>query len=173
MDILLENGDAVFTGKDLVITEGFENMPYLAWFGGNYKASTPVIANPNEQRFDWWANEVLFQNTPEFQMNSNLERLLYNTALNSTGRVRLEQVAISDIAFMDQFASTSVEVSLTGTDRIEISARIQELDNQESTEFVYIWDATQQRLDSPENIPPVIPEPGPDFSDEFSDDFAT
>ena len=33
-------GDYNFTGKDLAVVNGTENMPYIAMFGGNIEAST-------------------------------------------------------------------------------------------------------------------------------------
>ncbi len=139
-------GDVVRLGNDLSIINGFQNMPYLAMFGGNPEQNTPTTRKPTEQAFDYWGNSLLFANQPEIQFNSNTERALSNTALNSAGRITIQNAVISDLKFMEKFAKVTVEVSLVNVDRVQIFIRIIKLDNLEATEFIYIWDSTQQEL---------------------------
>ena len=47
-------GDLVKNSKDLEVIFGFQNMPYLALFGGNPGFSTPTQRPENSQAFDWW-----------------------------------------------------------------------------------------------------------------------
>ena len=140
-----DGGDYVFNGKDLVFIEGFQNMPYLGLFGGNVESSTKDFLE-NEQRFDWWANDLLMPNQSVIQMNSLTERLLNTTALTSSTRLQIEQAVKTDMDFLRAFSSIEIETSITANDRIEILVKIQELGTQESTEFVYIWDSTEQEL---------------------------
>jgi len=140
-----DGGDFVFTGKDIQIIFGLENMPYLGMFGGNYEASTRGVADA-EQRFDFWGNDLFLQNDSSKQFNSELERSLDSIPLTSSGRLLLLEAVKTDLAFMNDFSEVSVDVKIVGVDRIRIELKILEPDNQSSKEFVYIWDATKQEL---------------------------
>lgn len=145
-------GDLVKNPKDLSVINGFQNMPYLALFGGNKDASTPLTRVKNEQAFDWWANSLLFTNDTSVQMNSETERALDNVALNSFGRGLIEKAVKKDLEFMKPFANVSVTVSIIGIDRILIGIKIIRLDNLEQRAFVYIWDATNKELTEKEGL---------------------
>ncbi len=151
MDLLViesggNGGDLVKTNKDLVTIEGFQNMVYIALFGGNTEASTPIERVDNELSFDYWGNTLLHPNEPQAQFNSLTERTLTETALNSSGRIKIEEAIESDLAFMEAFATVTVSTSIVSTDRIEITIRLQEPDNLEDKSFIFIWDATEQEL---------------------------
>jgi hypothetical protein len=150
MDLLLaetnNGGDLVKLPKDFVVIEGFENMPYMAMFGGNREASTPLQRLPQEQAFDWWGNTLFFQNDESVQMNSNTERVLLSVSLNSSGRIQIERAVRKDLEFMKPFATVTVSVSIVSTDRVVIGVNIVRLDNLERRAFVYIWDATNSEL---------------------------
>lgn len=148
-------GDIVLAGNDLSIIHGFENMPYIGLFGGN-EVSTPVRRLENEQAFDWWGNSLM---PPSIQVNSLTETLLRKTALNSSGRVLIEQAVKRDLEFMNPFATVNVEVSIDGPSRVNILCKIQEPNNIKEKEFVYIWDGTRQDLRDP-----LIPMRVPTFS---------
>lgn len=138
-------GDLVLKGNDLAFIFGFQNMPYLALFGGNVEASTPVERIPSEQAFDWWGNSLL-PNKPEVQFNSLTERTLNNVAVNSAGRLEIENAVKKDLEFMDAFAKVSVDVSIVSTDRVRILVSILEPENLDPKEFQFIWDFTKQEL---------------------------
>lgn len=139
-------GDIVKTNKDLVTIEGLQNMPYIAMFGGNVEASTPTERNENELAFDWWGNNLLHPNQPKVQFNSLTEKRLLDVALNSAGRIQIEEAIKKDLEFMSDFATVSVSASIVSTDRIEIAINIQEPDNLEGKTFIFIWNATDQEL---------------------------
>lgn len=155
MDVeMLENGDGgnlVAKKNDLSIIYGFENMPYLALFGGNVEASKPTRRLSTEQAFDFWGNDL--DDDPSIQFNSLTERTLINTPLNSRGRVLIEQAVRRDLDFMKPFASVGVEVSIIGVDKVLIGIRLVKLDNIQQRDFIYIWDATLQELIDRENMP--------------------
>jgi phage gp46-like protein len=140
-----DGGDYVLRGSDLVLIEGFENMPYLALFGGNVESSTREF-RPTEQRFDWWGNTLLMLNNSAIQMNSETERILNNSALTSSTRLQIEQAIKTDLEFFKGFSTITISASITATDRVEINVQIIEPDTQDSTEFVYIWDSTEREL---------------------------
>lgn len=156
MDIEVEQtndgGDLVKTAKDFSVISGFQNMPLLALFGGNVLESTPIQRKANEQRFDYWGNSFMEDN-PAIQFNSETERVLNNTALNSNGRSVIEQAVKKDLKFMTEFAQIGVSVTIPGIDRVIIAIMVLQPDNLEDRGFVFLWDATKRELDSSEFMP--------------------
>jgi hypothetical protein len=75
IDLLLREtgngGDLLLTGKDLEVVTGYENMPYIAMFGGG----------------DWWANDLITE--PTQRMQSQTEAALLSNALTSSGRLNI------------------------------------------------------------------------------------
>ena len=141
----LNGGDFVKKTNDLSVIHGFQNMPYLALFGGNVKASTqPQMAN-DEQDCSWWGNAIISED-PSLQFNSQTERILQQIALNNYGRIRIEEAVKKDLEFMQPFANVTVEVSILGNDRVLIAIRIVRPNNLQQKEFIYIWDATNREL---------------------------
>lgn len=138
-------GDFVLNGADLEVINGIQNMPYIGMFGGNVEQSTQQF-NEAEQRFDYWGNTLFMDQNSSVQYNSELERVLQQVALNSSGRTLIKQAVEKDVAFMKEFATVAVEVFITSVDRVEILIQIQEPDNLESNQFIYIWDSTEQEL---------------------------
>jgi hypothetical protein len=149
MDFELEDngdgGDLILTVNDVKFISGFQNMPYLGLVGGNVEASTRVRLE-SEQAFDYWANSLLMNNESVIQFNSETERLLLVTALNSDGRLKILEAVKKDLSFMKQFSDLTVSVSIPKVDFVEIKLKINELNNQSSTEFVYIWDSIKREL---------------------------
>lgn len=147
---LIETGDGgdfvlLQNRGDLEITDGFSNMPYLALFGGNIEQSTKKF-NESEQRFDWWGNQLFMDQNSGIQFNSELERMLNEVALSSSGRILLKQAVERDMKFMKEFSTVSVEVLIADVDRVEILIQIKEPNNLENNQFIYIWDGTKQEL---------------------------
>lgn len=138
--------DALLSGRDMSIVYGFQNMPLLALFGGNREQSTPRTFVDGEQRRDYWANSLLMPNDPQQQFNSLTERILMNVALNSSGRLQIEQAVIKDLEFMKAFAIITVDVAIVGVDKVRINIRFQKPDKLQEQVFVFIWDGTQSSL---------------------------
>ena len=138
-------GDLIFNGFDLETIDGFENMPYFGMYGGNIEQNTKEFAE-GEQRFDYWANTLLTDRNLAIQMNSDTERLLNNTALNSASRINIEETVKSDLSFMSDFAEIEVFASIEDVDRLKIFIKITRPDGEQQQEFVYIWDATKNEL---------------------------
>lgn len=139
-------GDLVKNNTDIAVILGFQNMPYLAMFGGNTEGSTPTNRVAGEQAFDWWGNSLLMANDQAIQFNSLTEKTVKEVPLTSSGRVLIEQAIKKDLEFMQQFAQVLVETSITSTDKILISIRIQQPDNLQVKEFIFIWDTSRQEL---------------------------
>lgn len=140
-----DGGDFVLIGANLQMIDGFQNMPYLGMFGGNVESSTKEFL-ATEQRFDFWGNELLMLNNAAIQFNSETERVLNQVALTSAARLEIENAVKTDLEFFRSFSTITVSASIVATDRVEINIQIVELETQESTEFVYIWDSTQREL---------------------------
>lgn len=88
-------GDYVMTGAVRHTVSGYENMPYLAMFGGT----------------DFWANDLLFANIPGGQVASKTEAALKSNALSSSGRVAIEQAIKEDLQFLiDNIPGTTIDV---------------------------------------------------------------
>lgn len=145
MDLALietgNGGDIVFRNKDLAMVFGFENMPYMALFGGNPNYPTTPLKD-SEQAFDWWGNRLLFPNDESKQFNSLTEQKLKTVALNSSGRIQIEESVKQDLKFMSDFANLKVSVSIISDDKVLIELQIVRPDNLQKTTFIYIWDKT-------------------------------
>lgn len=154
----LNGGDLELLGADIATVQGFVNMPYLGMFGGNTEENTPTTRPENQQAFDWWGNTALLL-SPVLQLNSNTERALGQVALTSQGRVLIEEAVKTDLIFMKPFANITVQVSIIAIDRVKIFIKIQEPDNLQIKEFIWIWDGTRLDLGEPIVTPtaPVAP----------------
>lgn len=142
-----DGGDVVLQGNDIKLIGGLENMIYIALFGGNPGNST-FGPKEDEQVFDFWGNFMLHPSEREVWFNSTLEYLLENTAITSSGRYQLEQAVLNDLQFMTRFAKVSASVQLIGIDKVKIDVIVMEPSTQTSTEFSYIWNATNQEIDT-------------------------
>jgi hypothetical protein len=131
-------GDLFKVGNDLSMVFSFENMPYLALFGGN-RQSTPAVRNAAEQAFDWWGNS-LFPNEPSLQINSLTETAILSTPLTSAGRLIIENAISADLEFMRDFAIISISTEIISDDVLKINIGIKKPDNLQATEFIYIWE---------------------------------
>ncbi len=116
-------GDGLIQGNDFVMVFGIENMPYLAMFGGNpgFISKNKVTA---EQSFDYWGNNLLMPNNQDIQFNSLLEQKLKTVALNSSGRIQIEDAIRKDLLFLSSVATVTVKAVIESTDRIRIEIRI-------------------------------------------------
>ncbi len=141
-----DGGDLIKYRNDLSVIFGFQNMPYLAMFGGNVQASTPTTRLATEEDLSWWGNNLLMPQDPGIQFNSQTERLLKNVALTSSGRVLIQQAVESDLTFMKDFAEVSVTVTIISTDSVLIGIRLKQPNNLQQQDFIYIWNATNQEF---------------------------
>ena len=111
-------GDLVLRGADLVMTKGIENEPYLSMFGGDA---------------DWWGNDLIAK--PEFIWQSETDAAINSVALNSEGRLAIEQAVKNDskIFGKNYGAEIKASVTLAAADRIEITVTI----NGETKEYTF------------------------------------
>ena len=139
-------GDLQLLGNDIASTSGLFNMVYMAWFGGNTEASTTGNELESELREDWFGNALLFDNEKDVQFNSLLEKTLNETALDSAGRIKIEEAAKKDLAFMSDIAEVTVSVSILSDDRVSIFVQLKEPDNIQEKEYQLIWDKLKDEV---------------------------
>lgn len=137
-------GDLQLLGNDIASTTGLFNMVYMAWFGEVY--STTGNELDSELRDDWFGNSLLFKNEKEIQFNSLLEKTLNETALDSSGRITIEEAAKKDLNFMKDIAEVSVSVSILRDDKVSITAQLKQPDNIQVQEFQLIWDGLKNEV---------------------------
>tara|TARA_R110000803_G_scaffold38124_1_gene82286 strand:+ start:312 stop:836 length:525 start_codon:yes stop_codon:yes gene_type:complete len=158
-------GDARLIGRDLYMNSGWENMPYLAMFGGNVEQDT-AERNAGEQVFDFWANTMISAEDPDKQFNSQTERRLMNVPLNSAGRISIEQAIKADLKFMQAFAAVSVETAITGPDRLEITIKVIKPNQLSEQIYIYLWDGLLGTIELV-SLTGILG----DFNNDFNDDF--
>ena len=151
MDLLLtetgNGGDLVKKPKDLAVVEGFENMIYLAFFGGNVAQDTPTKRIESAQAFDFWGNNLVLPQDQSRQFNSQTERILHSVPLTSSGRIQILNAVKADLKFMKPFANVASDVVIYQTDKVAIGVKLEQPDNLQAKEFIYIWDATRRELE--------------------------
>jgi len=133
-------GDLVFENGDIQLTSEVYNQPYLAHFGGNKEQTTPEYIEGTE-RLDYWAN-ALFLPSNE-QLNSSFEKMLNDTELSSSGRIKLERAASEDLEFLSGFADTTSSVNITSVDKILLSETVTKNNNEN---FTYIWSEAKDEI---------------------------
>lgn len=139
-------GDLVKKPKDLSVIEGFENMIYLALFGGNVEQDTPTRRIESAQAFDFWGNNLFLPQDQSRQFNSQTERALHSVPLTSSGRLQILNAVKADLKFMKPFANVASDVIIYATDKVAIGIKLEQPDNLQAKEFIYIWDATRKEL---------------------------
>lgn len=103
-------GDCRLNGNDLEVVEGYENMPYLAMFGGA----------------DWWGNYLLDGNAAQ-QFDAQTEQTMQQQPLSSAGRIAIEGAMLADLAFFKQNlpgTAVSVSTSVATPDRLDAHINI-------------------------------------------------
>lgn len=175
MDIeLIEQGDGgelIKTSNDLSVIYGFENEVYIALFGGNVLEDTTQKRNPLDLDLSFWGNNLLHPNDKSVQYNSKTERSLNIIPLTSAGRALIEQAVKDDLSYLSAIGTITVNVSITGVDRIEIDVQMQQPANS-AQNFSYVWDATKQELIARMNNNISLPIISRSFDSSFDTSFA-
>lgn len=111
IDILLyetgSGGEIIIRNNDVVTVAGYENMPYIAQFGGNGS----------------WMDDLLL--TGDQRHTSQTEQALIDVPLTSAGRIAINNAMEADLEFLsDDIAGTKVEVNTTIASRNRMDAAI-------------------------------------------------
>jgi hypothetical protein len=136
-------GDVLKIPGNLSVIQGFGNMPYILMFGGNVEQDTPSSRLATDQAFDYWGNSLLIDNVTA-RFNSRTERVLNTTALNSTGRLRIEEAVNYDLTYLRSFAEVIVDVEIIATNKVSIFITIKS--STKEWDFIYIFDNTTKTI---------------------------
>lgn len=149
-DILLfesgSGGDFAIINDDLAMGESLYQQIYLALFGGNLEASTKQSYLESEERFDYWANEYIWKEEQTKQFNSQTERVIQNTALNSSGRSRIMQAVNEDLNYLKPLMNFEVNVEILSTDKLRIVINFTEKTNQQDRVLSLVYDNAKTEL---------------------------
>lgn len=138
----LNGGDMSVQNGDLWATMSLWNQIYLGLFGGNVEETTTDRTGKGEQRKDFWGNQFLESEPDEF-LNSTTEKILNTTALNSSGRIKIEQAVKNDLSFLQKLGTLDVSVSIYGIDKVLIEIGLTEPNEIEDKRFRLLWDGTR------------------------------
>lgn len=141
-----DGGDLLVNNSDIARVETLIHQTYIALFGGNVEASTRGNELPSEKRFDWWANSLIFPEEKEKQFNSETERVLNNTVLNSAGRLKIQESVKNDLNYLQDVASIEVQVQIVNQNRVNILIQLRPLRNTESKSFQFLWDNSKKEV---------------------------
>jgi len=138
----LNGGDMSVQNNDIWQTMTLWNQIYIGLFGGNRAESTSDKSGINEQRFDFWGNQFLDANPDEY-LNSETEKTLDLVALNSAGRIKIEQSVKNDLKFLNKLGTVDVAVSIAGIDKVLIEIGLTEPKEVSEKRFRILWDGTK------------------------------
>lgn len=149
-DILIyetgDGGDFDIQNGDLALAELIYQQVYLALFGGNIEANTVVNTLITEQRFDYWANNLIYSDNPSLQFNSNTERTLRKTALTSSGRIEIMRAIELDLSYLQNVVNKSVDAQIIGNNKIRMIIVFTEKTNQQDRTLQLIWDNSKSEI---------------------------
>lgn len=139
-------GELVLLNGDLVLSETLFQTIYLALFGGNVEASTTGDEISGQERFDFWANNLIFKTQKNKQLNSLTEKTLNSVTINTSGRLKIQSAVEQDLFFLKNIINFDVDVLILGTDKIKILISISSISNQSDKVFQFIWDNAKGQL---------------------------
>jgi phage gp46-like protein len=133
-------GDLLIQSKDLTLSESLFQSIYIALFGGNIEAETTGDEAVGEERFDFWANGLIFSESAGKQFNSRTEKTLREVAINSSGRAVISRAVNSDLIFLKNISNFEVNVVILNINKVSIEIKMQSLTNQQNQSLQFIWD---------------------------------
>ena len=143
MDVKLteqnNGGDLTLNNNDLALVYGVENMPYIAMFAGG----------------DFWGNDLLLAEKFRAYL-AETERMLLTVALNSQGRVEIENAVKRDLQFLldiVQGSTLTVQTKITDDNRLEMLITFN------GQEINLLWNPQTATLTDTAHIVPICPAP--------------
>jgi hypothetical protein len=100
-------GNIKVQNNDLVVVNGYENMPYLSMYEGN----------------DSWMDDLLLTGDQKHQATT--EVVIAATTLNSTGRGLIEEAMSNDLDDLAKISSSTKSVAVAIAAKNRINADIQ------------------------------------------------
>ena len=153
-------GDIYLIDGDINTTETLYQVIYISLFGGNVESNTLGNEISDEERSDYWANNLFFNNNESVQFNSSTERVLNNTSLTSLGRLSIKNSVEQDLLFLKEIVTFEVNVYILSSSRVSIEVYISGLLNNENKTYQLIWDNAKQEVildlqDTPNILVPI------------------
>lgn len=140
------SGDFAIVNDDLLMGETLYQQIYLALFGGNFEASTKDAYLQSEERFDYWGNGLVWKNEKSIQFNSETERVIQNTTLNSSGRLIVIQAVNNDLEYLKSLINFSVEVQIPKHDWLRIIINFSAKSNQQNKVLQMVYDNAKKEV---------------------------
>ena len=141
-----DGGELLLLNGDLALSETLFQTIYLALFGGNVEASTIGNEIVGQERFDYWANSLIFKDIKSKQFNSMTEKTLKSVTTNSSGRLKIKTAVENDLIFLKKIINFDVNIVILRVDKIQIEILINSISNQSNKAFQFIWDNAKQEL---------------------------
>lgn len=141
-----DGGELLILNNDLALQESLYSQVYLALFGGNVEQDTKRNFLPTEQRNDYWANALLWSEETSKQFNSQTERTLETLVLNSAGRLSLIRVIESDLSYLSELLTYSVDVEFPKLNNIRIIVKFTPKTAQEDKVLQMVYDNAKNEL---------------------------
>ena len=128
------------------MAEALYQQVYLALFGGNVEDDTRRKYTESEERFDYWGNSLVWNETVTRQFNSKTERALLNNPINSSGRLAIIQAVTEDLRYLTSLLTYSVDVSILGINSLKITVNFTSKTNQENKVLQLVYDNAKNEL---------------------------
>lgn len=139
-------GDFSILNNDLLMGETLYQQIYLALFGGNPQASTKQSYLITEDRFDYWGNSLIWKDVKTKQFNSETERTLLTTTINSSGRLTIIQAISQDLQYLKSVVDLTVDVELLTTNKIRIIIGLSGKTNQQDRILQLVFDNARKEI---------------------------
>lgn len=139
-------GEISILSNDLLLGNALYTQVYLALFGGNIEANTTDNYVTNEDRFDYWGNELFFKDKPEFQFNSNTERVLKSVALNTAGRYEIMEAVKLDLDYLRKVVNLKIEVLLPSVNNVVIKVVFLSKEANENKVLQLVYDQAKDEI---------------------------
>jgi phage gp46-like protein len=139
-------GDFAIVNNDLLMGETLYQQIYLALFGGNIQASTESTYLETEDRYDYWGNSLIWKDIKTKQFNSETERTILSTTLNSSGRLSIIQAVYQDLNYLNAVVSFTVDVEVLDSNRIRIIVNISGKTNQQDKLLQLVYDNAKKEV---------------------------
>ena len=119
--------------KGVEETDSLVNMIILGIFGGNVEASEPISRKEDEIINSYWGN------SHGYIENSKTERFLKSLVLSSSTPEKVEQVVLSDLAYLNEYLNIECEVSIPYRDRLQIDIYISRKNAKRTSKLAIVW----------------------------------
>ena len=149
-DILLREtgsgGDFAILSNDLVLSDTLYQPFYLAMVGGTLWANTKSKDLDNEERFFYWGNSLIWSTQKNKQFNSETERALQESVINSSGRLKVLQAVKNDLAYLANVINFEVQVNLLAQNKLSITITFTEKSNQQDKSLQFVFDNSKSEV---------------------------